>query len=329
MEKIDIKTLKKWVIAPDMRLSVIAGGKVGRISKNISLVLDKDNLEEFSQVVTGYNFVVGDKTISCQSVDEVIKTLEELGFILDDNIFVKSINETFETYAEFLEDKKFKTASMQEILDKVEKLGANRFVLVSDFGKNRLSQVFAQGIFENTLSDVLSACKYLYENLQNFSVTFNALIEKIFIEWSSCFSGVSAKEGYEKFKEITKSLRENEKLLPFYEQFDFLSECKICLDESLTLDSEVPFDIELEKEDNKALKSALIDLEIGFSCHAEAKNTLLKTFSFKFCEETKSYLLQFENDYSIVGFSHLAFYKDEKLLFSSNSNLRQHYVVKE
>ena len=328
MEKIDIKTLKKWVVAPDMRLSLVSGAKLGRISKNISLVLDK-NSEEFSQLVTGYNFVVGDKTISCQSVDEVVETLEKLGFILNGTVTVNSINETFDTYAEFLEDKKFKTASMQEILEKVESLGANRFVLVSDFGKNKLSQVFAQGIFENTLSDVLSACKYLYENLQNFEISFNGLIEKIFIEWSSCFSGFSAKDGYQKFKENTKSVREDEILLPFYEQFDFLSECKICLDESISEKAEIPFDIELEKDENKSLKSALIDLEIGFSCHAEAKNTLLKTFSFTLNEDTKSYLLQFENDYSIVGFSHLAFYKDEKLLFSSNSKTKQHYLVKE
>lgn len=330
MEKINVSTFKKWLNASDMRLIIDNGNAICRISKNISLVAKEvGDCTEYSQQVLGYNFLYDGTSISCETAQKVVETAQKFGFITDGLVTVKFINETFATYQDFLDDKNFKTATMKEILAKVPR--ADCFCLISDF-KGSLSIEMAQSLLEKTISETLSRCKFIYENLTAEEVQklppFKTLLETIFIEWASTFTSQDSASDFEKFKRLTKSKQNDEILSSFYTQFNVLSECKISLDNAVNSTEKISLAKELDRDNNLSLKNALIDLELGFSSHSCVTTKLLKMFRFSLNEQTKKWLLNYENDYEIEGFYDLAFYCGEELLFSSRTAERQHILFK-
>ena len=74
----------------------------------------------------------------------------------------------------------------------------------------------------------------------------------------------------------------------------------------------------LDKIEDNILKQNLIKYEILYHNHCTESGGLMVNYYFKLNEETKKWLLQFKNDFDINGsLEDLAFYKDEKLVFSS------------
>ncbi len=81
--------------------------------------------------------------------------------------------------------------------------------------------------------------------------------------------------------------------------------------------NETPTAEELEQERFLALKPYVISVTGSNSWHCTTTGGFYKIFRFRLTEETKIWLLQYKTDYDLVDLEDLAFYKGEKLLFSS------------
>ncbi len=79
----------------------------------------------------------------------------------------------------------------------------------------------------------------------------------------------------------------------------------------------LPIEIELSQEELSPLKPFLLSVRLSCVWHCTTSGQLHKIFRFRLTEETKRWLLRFPTDYDLQPLEDLAFYRGEKILFSS------------
>ena len=341
MEKITVEQFKKWVVKEGVRLEIFSSLTTATISKNLQYDMYEVEGKLTAKVsVLGYCVTLNGVKRDFSSLQNMVKFLLEEGFINNGEILISKINGEYTSFEQFNRAVAFENATMGEIIEKSIELGAKSFVLVSPlqkaitkdypFGVQKIDEEMAKEIFEESLQGVIERSKALYKNkIKQGEVLpeFNFIMQEIYSLWFQCFSADST-EGLNLFREACKKVENNLDIIDFYNEFLILGEQKVCLDKTVENKFELAFDLEFDQPQNALLGDYLSDIEVTFSWHTTTTTRLYKVFKFELNEQTKGWLMQFENDYKIEGFEDLAFYAGDELIFSSCTHEKFHWIKK-
>ena len=335
----------KFLLEDEKVSALVIKNKEKRIDiiRKISIYMNFDDLsdERNGQLIDkGYQVNINEETIDFESFEQLLEFLK-----LEDQqlIALLSINNQFNSIQEYLEDKAFNNLDMQGIISKYEK-EADSFVLVAPYEEELLDEMyveFGDDSKSETINDlenkIITKLKGYYDiYLDDIKKTTNKSFETIIDDIK---------------QEIRKALMQAERdnVLMFlcdkvhvgktlyqepqqffwhaYHDLQFLIECESNID--LVENNQFEY---LEKNtiinDLRTLKPWLISFNTSYSWHCTTTNRLSIVFKFQLNEETKKYLLKFKTDYDLKGLEDLAFYKGEKLLFSSCTHERFHADIK-
>lgn len=238
--------------------------------------------------------------------------------------------------------------TMQELIEKYSPI-ANCFEITIPFhsyngvsfehpyGNIRLSEEnanIALNLIEEKIIDILQnnyndLSKKVKNKLPDFFVLFNDIYDETKKHLERSQQGLLEEESPFLCDEIYENNTLYKEPVEFfwhmYHLIQFLFECQEIVLSLQTNLIEKPLDYELHTKENSVLSPHLISIITTFTWHCSISNELHKVFRFKLNDATKKWLLQFETDYDIKPFEDLAFYSDEKLLFSSCTHERYHY----
>ena len=194
------------------------------------------------------------------------------------------------------------------------------------FGKYKLNQQMADKIIDETYKYFQKNNKRIYEKLnkQKYNLpTFEKFIEHIEsinkIDFTKIKDGMNLVENClcDKFSLKQLQYKEPVELWHIYHNYDFLNSVKYSAMNMVKLTEERPLDYELYLGKFKDLKNSLIKIDVTHIWHCTISGQLSKVFYFKLNKESINWLLQHKNIYDFKWLDDLAFYKNNKCIFSS------------
>lgn len=310
------------------------------LEKNFDFKIDKNGTFELK--VNSYslsNKETGKKK-TIKSIEKLVKYLTKNLFIVDDIITIKTINDRFKTTKEYYEDLAFNNISMQGLLEQFS--SCDTFSLSTRYN-DEFSSEFPNGIYhldkelgDKAIKKEETRCtreaKKIYEmvlkeepNLPPFEVVYNDMKqEKENLEKKIANNELKEDESPFICDWHGKHKYSNDKFYNAYSSFDFLFDIKKSVEDMNKNTKTRELDQELDNEEYKELKPYLKNIEATFSSHCTISGTLTKIFYFELNNETKKWLLNFQDDYKLEGLEDLAFYENGKLKFSSCTHERYH-----
>lgn len=205
--------------------------------------------------------------------------------------------------------------SMQELLEKFE--SCEMFSLTGDISRVKITD-----------NDKFQTLKEIKEvNKEYLHKQYNDLLEqKILIPFDELYEEIEKecllfKEKYGNSficDQVGKSTKHHNPYGYFWHFYHLVSlnlERENYLDELIKTNNNLK---PLDKIKNEVLKNNLIKYELSFQNNCTESSILMINYYFYLNEDTKKWLLQFANDFEIIGnLQDLAFYKNEKVVFSS------------
>ncbi|MBE5740035.1 MAG: hypothetical protein E7349_04170 [Clostridiales bacterium] len=285
------------------------------------LVID---MSAFRFYNNGYVISIADKkSRRCRRYDTLIKFLKKEKVLVGDLLTLVSINGRFSTLAEYEEELVFDALDMRGLLKKYEGM-ADSFVLVGPCEQESLSEegkeLARQEIEKDALERGFAAYQRLSEEERDLLPDFQTLCAdireeiKAYIEENGreaatfiCDRQSEGKTRYQKPQNFLWHLYMDLQRLEDFEA------CSAAVTDSALI---APLDAPLNSEKLRVLKPYLISITPTCSWHC-TRGGLSKVYRFRLTEETKNWLLQYKTDYDLDELEDLAFYKGDKLLFSS------------
>ena len=286
-----------------------------------SLVIDMSALRIYNN---GYVISITDKKDRrCRRYDTLIKFLKKENVLVGDSLTLVSINGRFSTLTAYEEELAFDALDMRGLLEKYEGM-ADSFVLVGACEQESLSkeekELARHEIEKDTLERGLAAYQRLSDEERALLPDFQTLCADIREEIRAyikengreaamflCDRQSEGKTRYQKPQNF---------LWHLYIDLQRLEDFEVCnaaaADPALITSLDAP----LNSEKLRVLKPYLISITPTCSWHCTTGG-LSKVYRFRLTEETKNWLLQYKTDYDLDELEDLAFYKGEKLLFSS------------
>ena len=305
------------------------------VSQSISIYFNENDIEDpkNGQVsYVGYDVYINEKNKSYKSYKTLIKALTALQMIDGESVSLLSINDNFDTVEDYVSDVEFNNLDMKGLIEKYAT--ADSFELVLPYGnnysmQNPLGTVALKEehgkesikILENEfMQKIASAYANLSEEQKQSLPKYDELIKDITEEINAQIKKAKGKMVFmcdRVSQGKTKYAQPIEFFWHAYFNLQFIIDRKAEVIKMQDLPDKIPLDLELDDKNNKPLKDNLISITPTFVTHCTTSGALSKVFKFKLNDATKQWLMRFKDDYNIEGFEDLAFYKGEKLLFSS------------
>ena len=194
------------------------------------------------------------------------------------------------------------------------------------FGKYKLDQKMANKIINETLEYFKKENRMIYEKLdkQKFNLpTFEKFIEHVEsinkIDLTKIIDGMDLVKNSlcDKFSRKELQYKEPLELWHIYHSYDFLNEVRFSAMNMVKLNECRQLDYELNLESYIDLKNCLIKIDITHIWHCTVSGLLCKVFYFKLNKDSIHWLLKHKNIYDFIKLDDLAFYQDDKCIFSS------------
>ncbi len=310
MQIVSLSQLKSYLLEENLRLKLSSGKNFASINKNIALEVIQSEIG-YQTLTKDLGFIVKysylDEPVKSNDYFEVEKTLLENGFIKDNKVQIVLFNDNFQTYAEYSRAKDLENASMQEILNLTK--GANKFTLSLRVERCGISNVLANDAYQTLSQKVFDELNFIYDKLPSHkkTVPFETALGEIIEEVSKIMP-------YACDRVYQGKTKYGEEFYHFYSLIELIFNAKDLLEK---LKSKPITPLTKFLKDFPLLDKNLIDAKFSFFNEVTLSGEPFIVFTFKLNEETKSYLLSFENDYSISPFEDLAIYSSDKLLFAS------------
>lgn len=304
--------------------------KENTIELSPAYTLYLDIKRQRSEIVRGgYEIVIAfdNQTLlqkSYKRFSSIVKRLQESNAMQDKSVKIHFINRTFTSFEEVEKQREFDQIKMPELLKKYE--DCDEFSLTTYYGENGLTATECERIYKAEEEKTKARLFALYQNNQaEIQIPFETLFADIFAECKAFDNAKNRKKYKEMFQnsficdDVGQSTRYEKPLAFFWHAYHALG---MLLDIKASLLSRT----NLPKNDNLSalneqkyalLKPHVTRCELAHENHCTQTGSSLLTYYFALNEQTKAWLLQFEDDYAFDGLEDLAFYKGRKLQFSS------------
>ena len=275
----------------------------------------------------------------CRTFDTLVKFLVKNKVIIDSKCDVVSIN-GFSSIVDMEEHRAFLDISMSKILTTFS--SANRFCLCENYGDYRVSETLADDIFNFLLRNTFQFAGKEFDALPQSEKLLLPSFEDLFTDIKSecdAFDKMVLNGGLKEeespfivdryYQGLTKYT--NDGLYHLYSSIHLLSkEYSMILNDASTKPHERDIKSLFLYHNFIALERHLLKSEVTFVTHCTTGTRLMIVHYFSLNEETKEWLLQFKDDYSLPEeVEDLALYEDEKCIFSSCTHEHLHADLRE
>ncbi len=327
MEKVDRAVLEEILTTIDYDLTLLtAKGEEVHIEKIFSLIVEGD---KYDFKCTGYTVTGG--------TEEKAETLEELFAILDkiaegdSEYTLKDIGGGFKTVAELRKKLAFDKISMDGLLERYKE--ADRFTLTADYGDVQIDNEVADNVLKEIEEVIRKAAESQYllilagerEQLPPFDKLYEEINGECLAYRKKNVILIEKHGGQSFFCDVFATgkgkYRQPQELWHLYNAVDFVQACAYDLQRLKALKEVAPIDIQLEGL--PVLKEALLTAKPTYCWHCTISGRLATVFTFELNEKTREWLKTLKDDYAFdntqAGYllDDLAFYRGEKILFSS------------
>lgn len=271
-----------------------------------------------------YGFSIDKSTYKTEK--RFLSKLKKLG--LSNTVIVNKIN-SFDNIAEYEEDVKFKNADMEYLLNKYA--DCNIFALCAYYCDNHISKEDARSALDSLIADNKNYLFLCYEKFKSkYKLPpFETLYQDVKQECLK--SGANAFICDKVYEKKTKYHHPRDLFWHFYNTIGHEIDSTEYLKQLIQIKNDFSVLAILEQNKYSLLKNFLISTEITFCTHC-TKGSLQIVYKFALNDITKKWLLSFKTDYDFYSAGYelqdLAFYKDNKLRFSSCSHERHHDDIK-
>ena len=279
---------------------------------------------------SGYTLEFENKEFDFDDFCSLTEFLKDKKIINDGKISLKLINDKFSKLSLYEEDKEFNNLDMKGLLEKYST--ASEFEVVvpyghgytasSPYGTVKLSKKDAEIAIDGLQKQTIKSLKATYDNLskkdKSLIPEFEVFINDVIVEIETLLDGRridlfmcdKVSKGQTKYSEPIKFVWRA------YLELEELSKRKIEVVKMQDIPESRSLTCELDGVFSD-IKECFISATPTYSWHSTTTSMLYKLYRFKLNEKSKNWLMQFEDDYKIEGFEDLAFYRDDKILFSS------------
>lgn len=279
---------------------------------------------------SGYNVEFQGREFEFNNFSSLIEFLTDKKVITSGKVSLILINDNFAKLSLYEEDKEFNNLDMKGLLEKYSI--ANEFEVVVPYGDGytasapygtvKLSKKDAEIAIDGLEKQTIKSLKITYDKLnkkeKELIPEFEVFIESVKTEIETLLGGREVnlfmcdkvKKGQTKYSEpiqfVWRAYLEIEELLK--RKIEVVKMQDNPDSRSLTCELDGVF---------SDIKDLFISVTPTYSWHITTTSMLHKLYRFKLNDISKKFLLQFEDDYKIEGFEDIAFYKDDRILFSS------------
>lgn len=271
-----------------------------------------------------------------KSIKKLLIYLEKEKLFVNDEVAVVSYRSQFPTYQAHLDALAFNSIDMSGLLDKYLPY-ADRFSLTCPYcregmkiyGTYFLSKAQADAVIEKAREELTQAsykvyCRFSDEEKSGLPPFEQLLkdIEQEIVEYREKHINQIAEEDGESFycdifSQGKAKYTTPQELWHIYINIDTIYLYSWIVEKMQQNKKQVPLDTELQDEYYSILKPDLLDVEVTFCWHCTCTSLLSKVFYFRLTENSIAWLRRLKNDYDMNTLEDLAFYKGDKVLFSS------------
>lgn len=303
-------------------VDVILRGKNGEevsVGHCISFDIMNENI-----TFDGYDTEINGKIHKSKTYNSLIQYLKKVGAV-GEIITLLKIGDLYDTIEELEEAVAFERLNMRGILEKYLPI-ADSFELVAPFEPTvKMTEEEGRKALELLQRSVTDEWTAIYDAIPTEDKALIPPMEALFERVES-----ECKKEYEKCKQnnqffdsakvlekCKKPYADLEEMWEFYNLAGMLVENRDIIERCKSAPDERKGYAELELPKNVALKKSLLSVTPTFCWHCTVGGNVSNVFRFALNKETAAWLAAYQSDYDLEELEDLAFYKGDKLLFSS------------
>lgn len=292
---------------------------------------------------SGFQIDGADGFTFADTLGELAQALAASGALKDGKAKLVTINGEHETLAAYERKKAFDHIDMKGLLEKYLP-SADRFSLSCPFNEG-FDDEHMFGIYRIAESDAAAALgtleKWCYgsarsqflhipeeerKKLPPFESLYAQIREKCLMHRRRHAERIAECGGHSFFCDEFRSEEYGgrDEIYAVFHAVDFFETCKYAIEKTKELPREREAESILDGCGCRELKDSLISCEVTFCWHCTVSSRLSVVFFFEINDRTAEWLSRRKNDYDFEFLEDLAFYRGDRLLFSSCTHERFH-----